>query len=652
MHTIRYACRIGIMLLIAFVYGATAHATLRLPRLVSDGMVLQRHQPVRLWGWADPGQTVGVQLAAAKGRKPHVAATAVADATGRFAVTLPAMKAAGPLTLTFAAGVETVRLTDVWVGDVWLLSGQSNIDIHLERVHPQYPDEIDRDSTDRVHIFQVQNDAVLEGPRSDVRSSGWHHVSRRTAWHFTALGYFLGKRMAAQTGVVQGVVQSSWGGTPIESWLPLDTVAAQDGAMAAEARFYADAGVRRASMEANNRASQRWNELLQESDPGISGQWTRPDLDESGWTAASQYRLPVGPGRFCGTYWLRQHVTVDAAHAAQRVRLLLGTLVDADFTYVNGRLVGQTGYQYPPRRYDIEPGVFREGDNVIAVRFVNRGARPEFVRQKPYQLNWADGTVQPLSEQWLCHDGTTMPGLPSMPTSFQNMGAAAYNGMLHPLAPYALAGVVWYQGESNTGRAERYERSLSSLMAHWRAIFQRPDLPFVVVQLPDYMAPSATPQESGWARLRESQRRAVLATPNSGLAVTLGLGEANDIHPLRKKEVAERVGQVFDRLVYNKPVALAPQPLRAEAQSDGSVVVVFDQPVRGSHGFELNSGGRFHNVEATASGNRVTLRDGAATAPAAGTRVRYAWKNNPVEADIQAIAATALPATPFELVVQ
>lgn len=638
------------------LFSLSARASLRLPRLVSDGMVLQRHQPANVWGWAEPGQKVQVTLAPvggkiavmkdAAGRKVQkmrsVEASAVTGADGRFELQLPAMKAAGPLTLTLTADGETTRLTDVWVGDVWLLSGQSNIDTHLERVHPQYPDEIDRDSSARVHIFQVGNDDALDGPRMDVRSTGWHHLSRRTAWHFTALGYFLGKRMAAETGVVQGVVQSSRGGTPIEAWLPLDTVSLLDPAMAAEARLYADPALRRSAMDVNNQASRRWNQLLAECDPGIAGQWYQPDLDESGWREADQHQLPIPRGRFCGTYWMRQHVQVDAAHAGQRVRLLLGTLIDADFTYVNGRLVGQTGYQYPPRRYDLPEGVLHEGDNVITVRFVNRGARPEFVREKPYQLKWADGTVQPLSARWLCHDGTSMPSMPSMNTSFQNMAAAEYNSMLLPLAPYTLAGVVWYQGESNTGRAGAYERQLLSLLSTWRRLFRQPDLPFVVVQLPDFMAPSASPQESSWARLRECQRRAVLATEHTELAVTLGLGEANDIHPLRKKEVAERVAQCFDRLVYGKAVTLAPKPLRAEAKADGTVEVTFDQPVSGTHGFELQTDGRFRNVEAETSGKTVRLKG-------TGTRVRYAWKDNPVEADCQATNAQALPATPFEL---
>lgn len=666
MQMLSYTRIRGLLFLIACLCSAHVPASIRLPRFISEGMVLQRHQPVQLWGWAEPGQTVRLELAVAKGRFPLqsakgagkagaeslrvagacLTATAVADADGRFAFDLPAMKAAGPMALTLSAPDQTVRLADVWVGDVWLLSGQSNIDVNLERVHPQYPDEIDRDSTDRVHIFQVQNEAVLEGPRQDVRSSGWHTLSARTAWHFTALGYFLGKRMAAETGVVQGVIQSSWGGTPIEAWLPIDSVRSIDPRMATQAQLYADAELRRAANEANNRAAQRWNQLLDAADPGVVGQWAQPALDESGWQSASQYRLPVPPGPFCGTLWLRQHIRVDAAHAGQQALLLLGTLVDADRTYLNGRMIGQTFYQYPPRRYAIPAGLLKEGDNVLTVRFVNRGLAPCFVPEKPYRIEWADGTAQPLAEQWLCRMGTTMPDQPSIPTGFQNMAAATYNGMLLPLAPYGLAGVVWYQGESNTERAEVYERQLHSLMGSWRAAFKQPQLPFVIVQLPGFMAPSAQPQESGWARLRESQRRAAAADAHAGLAVAIDLGEANDIHPLRKKEVAQRVALVLDRLVYGKQVPQAPQPLRAESRSDGTVVVSFDQPVHATQGFELDGNdGRFRQVKATTQGSRVVLQG-------TGRRVRYAWKHNPTEADCRAADARALPATPFQLDVQ
>jgi len=619
-----------------------AVAAVRLPRLFSDGMVLQRGKAVPVWGWVGAGQSVQVSLTPDGKKKAKYAAEAVADASGYFRVALPSMNASGPFVLTIRCGEEEVWLSDVWVGDVWLCSGQSNIDTNGERVYPQYPDEIDRDSTSCVRLFRVQNEAALDGACEDVRTDGWQYLCRRSAWKFSALGYFLGKRMAQETGVVQGIVQSSWGGTPIEAWLPRDSVRRLVPRMAAEADFYSDPALRRTAQEANAQVSKRWNQQLAQRDPGVAGRWQDADTDESEWKLAEQYKLPVAPGYFCGTYWLRQHIQIDAAHAGQPVLLWVGTLIDADETYLNGKLVGQTGYQYPPRRYQVPAGVLREGDNVLTVRFINHGQAPQFVREKPYELRWADGSVQPLSSQWLCREGALMPSQPSLPTGFQNMAGTTFDGMIHPLAPFALAGAVWYQGESNTDRAALYEQELTTLMQCWRRHFEQPELPFVIVQLANYMAPSQTPQESSWARLRESQRRAALADDKAELAVAIDLGEANDIHPLRKKELAERVAWAFDKLVFGKPGVLSPQPVRAEARPDGTVVVTFDQAVTGSQGFELfDATGHFRQVQASANGNQVVLQG-------SGTRVRYAWKHNPVEADCRAVDAPSLPATPFE----
>lgn len=622
----------------------TTWADIRLPKLFSDGMVLQRGIEIPVWGWSEPEKAISICLLPAEGKakKKTVTYTTIADATGKWQLRLPAMRPTGPLTLQVSSGEEKVVINDVWVGDVWLCSGQSNIDTNIERVYPQYPEEIDRDSTQRVRLFKVENEAVLEGPRSDVRSRGWKTLSKKNAWDFSALGYFLGKQLEAQTGVVQGVIQCSWGGTPIESWIPRDSVARFDKRMANEALFYEDAKVRQTAQEANRQAAARWNELLNQTDPGVSGNWTAADFDDSQWERAHQHKLPVG--RLNGTFWMRQHIRIDAAHAGQEALLLLGTLVDADFTYINGKLVGQTGYQYPPRRYNIPKGLLHEGDNVITVRFVNHGAAPQFVEEKPYLIRWTDNTTLPLSPEWLVHQGISMPNQPSMPTGFQNMAAATYNGMLLPLAPYAVAGMVWYQGESNTGRTRVYEAQLLSLMQDWRQQFQHPTLPFVIVQLANFMAPSPTPQETGWAELRESQRRAALSDPRAELAVAIDLGEANDIHPLRKRELAERVVLAFDKLVFGKQVSLSPQPVSAKAAGNNTVILTFDQTVTATQGFEIaDATGPFFNVRCEAKGNQVILYG-------QGTRLRYAWKNNPLEADCRA-KDTQLPATPFEIAI-
>ncbi len=616
------------------------HAAVRLPRLFSDGMVLQRNKPLTIWGWAEAGEEVSLQIGKA-------CATATADSDGRWRAMLPPQKAGGPLTLTASSATGSVTVGDVWIGDVWLCSGQSNIDTNIERVYPQYPQEIDADSTGRVRLFRVENEAALDGPHSDVRSEGWRTLSKANAWRFTAIGYFLGKRMAAATGVVQGIVQSSWGGTPIEAWLPADTMAIIDPRGMVQSPLYADAELSQLAQHLNARTAARWDELLQQSDPGIAGGWATESYDDSAWPQAEQWALPVPRWGFCGTYWVRQDIHVDALHAGQACRLEVGTLIDADYTYINGQQVGHTGYQYPPRRYTVPTGLLHEGRNVLTVRFVNRGSCPAFVQGKPYRITFDDGTQIPLSSQWRVHDGTQMPQQPSFPTGQQNMAVAEWNGMLAPLAPMTMAGVVWYQGESNTGKAELYERQLTALMRSWRTLFEQPELPFAVVQLANFMQPSAMPQESGWARLRESQRRATHADERAGLVVALDLGEANDIHPLRKKEVAERAALVFDKLVFGKKnIQLSPAPLSA-ARCGEDVTVTFDQPLCDGAvgGFELcGDDGKFHNVEATAKGNSVTLHG-------SGNRVRYAWKDNPVEANLRGTKSN-LPATSFEIKTQ
>ena len=327
--------------------------------------------------------------------------------------------------------------------------------------------------------------------------------------------------------------------------------------------------------------------------------------------------------------------------------MLLGTLYDCDYTYINGKLVGNTGYQYPPRRYQVPEGLLREGDNVITVRFVNKSGMPYFVKEKPYKFVFGKDDEQPLGEQWLLREGAEMPRSIGMGVSLQNQPSTLFNGMIHPMAPFAVAGVVWYQGESNTGmrQAEEYAPMLRLLMANWRQTFERPQMPFVIVQLANYMAFVEHPQNTGWSRVREAQRVVATEDPYAELALTIDLGETVDIHPLRKKEVAQRIALDFERLVYGKKVQLAPKVLKAESQ-DGKVVLTLDQNMQPGavKYFELaDEKGVFCNVEATVSGSQIVI-----TSPfAAPKAVRYAWKDNPL--GVNAYGINGLPLSPFEI---
>ncbi len=641
------------MLLTALLCLTTASAEVKVPQLFQDGMVLQRGVDIAVWGWADAGENISVVLADAKGKAVSTA-TATANSEGRWQLALPKkkIKAGGPYTLSFTSQASNLKsINDVWVGDVWLLSGQSNIDVTVERVYPQYTKEIDSNENPMVRLFRVQNETSTSGEKQDIgpTRTNWKPLNKQNAWLFSAVGYFLGLRMQQTTGVPQGIIVNSWGGTPIEAWLPADSMVLHYPTQAAKTRLYDNPDFIRAQQRANQLADQRWNQLLDERDSIAS--FTSAAYDDSQWRKVNQWEWSW---RGVGSTWLRQHVNVDKAHAGQPARLLLGTLFDADITYVNGQQVGRTYYQYPPRRYDIPEGLLREGDNVIAVRFINKYGSAHFIPEKPYLLAFGDdrqslnplpADVIRLGETWKQHSGVDMPSCPSGDVSLQNLPSTLYNAVLSPLAPMSLAGVVWYQGESNTGNARDYAPMLRMLMSSWRERFQQPQLPFVVVQLANYMACVPQPQNTGWSQVREAQRTVAESDPWAESVVNIDLGETQDIHPLRKREVAERVGLCFDRLVFGKPVQLFPKVTSART-AEGRVVLTLDQPLRDGSlkYFELaGNDGRFSNVEATAQGNTITL-----TAPMnSPATVRYAWKDNPLGPD--AYSQGGLPLGPFEL---
>lgn len=641
-----------LIIFIAFVFSAIlfVQAKIVLPQMFQSGMVLQRGKPVPVWGKADAGEKIIIRI-----NKYQVAV--VADAKGNFRADLPAMKAGGPYTMM----VGDIALTNVYVGDVWLCSGQSNIDVTIERVYPQYPQEIDAFSNEKVRLFRVQNETDTHGVKDDIRptSINWKPLTKENAWLFSAVGSFLGKRMYEQTGVPQGIIVNSWGGTPIEAWISKDSLMRDYPMQVKKLEIYQNDNYVRAQMQANNVASHQWDELLKASDPGYADF----SCDDTQWQQINQKNWMW---RGIGSVWLRQHIHIDKEHAGKPARLLLGTLFDQDITYLNGKEIGHTYYQYPPRRYDIPEGLLREGDNVIAVRFINKFGAAHFIPEKPYMIAFGDDRfsqnpmpkdVIPLSENWKFHLGAEMPSCPSSDVSLQNLPTTLYNAVLYPLAPYAISGVVWYQGESNTGNPAPYADYLKKLMGCWRDTWKDPKMPFVIVQLANYdgrqqtgfprpITPQTEPVNSGWAQLREAQRLVAKDDSYAELAVINDLGETVDIHPLRKKEVAERIGLCFDRLVYkNKKVKLSPEIVSIDV-SGIAIQLTLDQPIQEGelYTFEVaDEGNSIHNVSAVGKGNVITILN----TPSAPRLIRYAWKDNPLQANVRSL--NGLPMSSFEL---
>ncbi|MGI4863368.1 MAG: sialate O-acetylesterase [Janthinobacterium lividum] len=625
---------------------APARATVRLPRLVSSGMVLQRETPVRIWGWAAPGEAVAVEF---QGKK--YATTTGPD--GQWRVALPALKAGGPYELT-VRGTNAITLHDVLVGDVWLCAGQSNMELPMRRVRDKYPQEVAQATNPRIRQFDVPMRYAFTGPKADVAGGSWVAATPETVLNFTAVGYFFAKEINAKYQVPIGLIKNAVGGSPAEAWLSADALKQFPKYEQAGAKWR-DSALVASTKQREGAAVADWYQRLHQADQGEQpGQpkWSSPGYDASGWATMPlpgnwADQTPLGPVN--GVLWFRKEVDVPAALAGQPGRLELGTLVDADSTYLNGQLVGTTGYRYPPRKYDFGPGLLKAGKNVLTVRLISNGGPGGFTPDKHYQFTAAGQTLD-LRGPWQYKLGAALPPTPGT-TTFQYQPGGLYNGLVAPVLPFALKGVLWYQGESNTSHPIDYYALTSSLIADWRNHFHQPALPFLYVQLANINPAKKEPGESNQAQVRDAQRR-LLAVPHTGMAVISDVGEWNDIHPLDKQTVGHRLALAAERVAYGDKRVVAEGPLYQSLKTEAGQVALRFADV--GSGLLAKGGGplrgftvagadkKFVPAQARIVGNTVVVASAQVAAPVA---VRYAWADNPEEANLY--NKEGLPASTF-----
>ncbi|WP_240047091.1 sialate O-acetylesterase [Hymenobacter nivis] len=636
--------KVGLALVL--LAAAPAHAQVRLPRLVSNGMVLQRDAPVRLWGWAAPGEAVSVAFQG----KTYRATT---GPDGQWRVQLPAMKAGGPYEMKIDASNHQV-VKDILLGDVWFCAGQSNMELPMRRVRDKYPQEVATANNPRIRQFDVPMRYDFRGPKADVSGGAWVALSPETVLGFSAVGYFFAKEINAKYQVPVGLIKVAVGGSPAEAWLSADALK-QFPKYEAQVAPYRDSAAVAGIKQREGAAVGAWYQHLHQADQGEQpGQpkWSSSGYDASAWATMNVpgYWADQTPlGMVNGVLWFRKEVEVPAAMAGQPGRLELGTLVDADSTYINGQLVGTTAYQYPPRKYDFGPGVLKAGKNVVTVRIISNGGRGGFTKEKTYQLT-AGGQTLDLRGPWQYKLGATTPPTPGT-TTFQYQPGGLYNGLVAPALPYALKGVLWYQGESNVSRPDDYLALTTSLVKDWRTHFQQPNLPFLYVQLANINAAKKEPGESNQAKVRDAQRR-LLALPRTGMAVISDVGEWNDIHPLDKQTVGHRLALVAEKVAYSDAKLVAEGPLYQSSKTAGSQVALTFGSVGG--GLVAKGGGplggftvagadkKFYPATARVEGSKVVVSSPQVAAPVA---VRYAWSDNPENANLY--NKEGLPASTF-----
>lgn len=635
----------GFLVLAVFVIALSSTAQVKLPRLVSDNMVLQRDTDVRVWGWASSEEKITVSF----NKKNY---TTQAGANGDWQVTLPRLKSGGPYTMLVKGNNNQVEIKNVMVGDVWVCSGQSNMELNMQRVEPLYKDLIADANNEFIRYFRVPYKYDFSTPSKDIASGNWQITSPETVREFGAVAYFFGKELYEKYKVPIGLINSSMGGSPIEAWLSEDALK-QFPHHLNEALKFRDANVITQLDNADRAMNNAWHTKLRLLDDGYVNKetpWYSYNYNSSDWPSMKipGYWADSKLGSVNGVVWFIKEIDVPSSMAGQPAQLILGRIVDSDSVYVNGTFVGTTGYQYPPRRYKVPSNVLKEGKNKIVVRIINNSGRGGFVEDKEYALYTDKDTID-LKGDWRYRLGAKMDPMPGQIfIRWKPMGL--YNGMIAPLTNFTIKGVIWYQGESNTGNPQEYEALLPALIKEWREKWKQGEFPFLYVQLPNFMMARPEPTESNWARFREAQA-AAQSVSNTGMAVAIDLGEWNDIHPLNKLDVGKRLALVAQKVAYGDEKVVFSGPTYSSQQIDGDkIIVMFSNIGRGLvaragelRGFAIaGPDKKFVWAKAKIDGDKVIVWNEQVAKPVA---VRYAWADNPETANLY--NAEGLPAAPF-----
>jgi len=606
--------------------------------IFGDNMVLQRDKVNTIWGWSEPGDTVTVQI----GDKT---ATGTAQADRKWMVKIEPPPAGGPYTVK-VTGKQVAELKNVLVGDVWLCSGQSNMEFMMRQVK-NANEELKAANYADMRFFVV-------GQRSgyhpvDVPSGNWQVVTPETAPRLSAVAYFFGRKLEQELHVPIGLVVAAVGGTPAETWT---SVAALHELKdfeppLAELKMLADEGAPEYGNYVNH-----WYDRY---DVGQKEKWQDPKLDDSSWKTVT---LPGGfrdlgiPDTPAVAYF-RREITAPAKIPDGRNLLRLGVVEKMDTVYINGQMVGGSAWVENPRNYMLRPGVLKPGKNQITIRVLKTLPDGGFTaKPEEMKIQLADNTVIPLSGEWKGKVSVDARPPQPLPMAYQNwpvIPSVLYEGMIAPITPLAITGAIWYQGAANSERAYEYRKVMPAMIADWRHAFGQGDFPFYVVSLPTFKVRSAVPVEDAWAETREAQAMTVAEVPNTCLAVTIDTGEANNIHPKDKAPVGDRLARCALAKQYGKKIVYqGPTVDKVEKQAgcirlhfahaDGGLVA------RSERLGQFQIAGADHKwiwADAHISGDYIIVSTSLVQNPVA---VRYAWQANPMATLFN---GAGLPAAPF-----
>ena len=637
------AIGISFFIVVLFFFRSPVYAQISLPKVFGDNMVLQRGISIPVWGKASPGTLVIAELGT-------VRATTKAGKDGKWMLRFPKFKAGGPYVLKIAESGKSnaaIELKGILIGDVWLASGQSNMEWQVQQSGDARK-EIESANFPQIRFLVVEQDKQLT-PQSDIRAGKWKVCDTANVKGFSAVAYYFARKLHGDQHVPVGIIQSTWGGTPVEAWTSREMLLTSP--------------ITKSRTLSNDTLSFDREDFITDS-----LNWIRtwdivfnpqnntdkiipaPEYNDAGWT---NIEIPnvikdFGIGNYEGMVWLRKKVSLPGSFAGKELTVHLGHPEMNYSLYFNGQEICKNIWNAnPTHHYTIPAGLVKQGDNIIAVRVA---------------MLWGGGGLNPPAEDLYITDGASTISLAGkwlyqkdLETAFpkilnyQYYPTVLFNAMINPLIPYGIKGFIWYQGESNAWAAYNYRKLFPMLITDWRQRWQQGDCPFLFVQLANYMKTKPLPTESEWAELREAQTL-TLSLPNTGMACIIDIGEANDIHPKNKQEVGRRLALIANKMVYKQPL-IASGPMYKDLQKEGSRIRInFTNTGSGLStrdgkevtGFAIaGKDKKFYWAKAIIEGDHVILSSDKVAEPVA---VRYAWADNP---DCNLVNSEKLPAIPF-----
>ncbi|MBQ4828471.1 hypothetical protein J8L84_04195 [Alteromonas sp. MMG017] len=613
----------------------TSHA-IELPSMYAEHMVIQRDSPIKIKGKAASGANVTLTIAG----QQH---DTTADPQGHWQVTLTAESAGGPFTLHAAEPGSTVEINDVYFGDVWLASGQSNMEWKLAWQVENWQQEVKDSNFPLIRYFDVPNHYTAD-EQNNINHAQWQLASPATSGNFSAIAWFFAKQLHLEKNVPVAIIDATWGGTPAEAWTPLPTLRQQEAYQVQASELMSDPAHWNQIFQDTQAQELKKQQHLDSQDGHHIQRLTHPRFDDHQWVSADLPLLTPLPD----VLWARKRFSLTQAQRRSDGALFIGYSPSHVQVYLNGKQVQKSLGAQRDDPYILPKEHFNAGDNLIALRAVNSWDNKANIASKDKLILHIQDAKIALNNDWKINNKAEDP-LPMPPMLWQKPGVL-YNAMIHPLIGFPLKGVIWYQGESNVGQAAQYASLFTSLIKSWRKRWGQKELPFVYAQLANIHGIKEQPAPSDWALLREAQTQA-LALPHTAMAVLMDAGDPWDIHPRNKQIVAQRLWHGAKKVAYHGK-NLASGPMIEKMQVDGTSILLsytdIGQGLRAKGqsllGFELaGKDGHYVNAQASIEGNQVRVHAAAIKEPVS---VRYAWADNSL-ANLYNL--DGFPAIPFRI---